>query len=422
MYYGYDENKQIIMADMEFIELLGYKEFKDIIENKIASNIKFENQQIYIEQKDKNIKANYAKTLFYTNSDDITLVKLSNIIETKNKVSKLQLNYEPIYLDVEKISKEIGLSVDDYKLYLDSFIDQSIIDEKKLLEGDDRAIKNLANLALTLKIPNINILLLKIQKLPKTERTYYIDEYYTKLALLTLKAPDKSKETDSNLLVEDTKDTKEEVLDSRFTELIDSISEKNTQEEEFNLELKEEKPTQTSTPKAQKETNDDLMDLDLIDLDLNLDDELEPLEKKETTQTHSTPPVKSTPPSSSDDPEKIVLEEATPLPINYNPKIAADELNLPVVLIEEFVEDFIEQAHHDKDHLLASYYQKDMDNIHELGHKLKGAASNLRINELADVLEEIQFCTEHSKLKGLFMKFWGLFISLEKYMQKAKKL
>jgi HPt (histidine-containing phosphotransfer) domain-containing protein len=432
MYYGYDENKQIIMADMEFIELLGYKEFKDIIENKIASNIKFENQQIYIEQKDKNIKANYVKTLFYTNSNDITLVKLSNIIETKNKVSKLQLNYEPIYLDVEKISKEIGLSVDDYKLYLDSFIDQSIIDEKKLLEGDDRAIKNLANLALTLKIPNINILLLKIQKLPKAERTYYIDEYYTKLALLTLKTPNKSKEETksiNNIFIEDTKDAKEEVLDSRFTELIDSISEKNESDKEFNFEIKEkseiETPTESKKVESKNEKEEELMDLDLIDLDmdLNLDDELDSLDEKDKKETLKT--TTQTPPhipTSSDDSEKIILENAKPLPINYNPKIAADELNLPVVLIEEFVEDFIEQAHHDKDHLLASYYQKDMDNIHELGHKLKGAASNLRINELADVLEQIQFCTEHSKLKDLFMKFWGLFISLENYMKKAKKV
>ncbi len=74
------------------------------------------------------------------------------------------------------------------------------------------------------------------------------------------------------------------------------------------------------------------------------------------------------------------------------------------------------------DHLLASYYQKDMDNIHELGHKLKGAASNLRINELADVLEEIQFCTDYSKLKSLIIRYWGLFKSLEEYMLNSKKI
>ncbi len=429
MYYGYDNKKQIIMADSEFIELLGYKAFNEIIKNGISKNIKFDDNKIYIELSDKSIKANYAQTLFFTQEGNITIVKLSNIIETKNKVSKLQLNYHPIYLDVEKISKEIGLSVEDYKLYLDSFIDQSIIDEKKLFAGDDKAIKNLANLALTLKIPNINILLLKIQKLPKSERTYYIDEYYTKLALLTLKAPaeNKNKTTEvvktlptdnSDIFIQDTPDIKEEELDSKFTELVSNMP----KEEELTLEIKEDDIEETITPKEENKKEDkDLIDLDLMDLDLNLDDDLAPLD--EPTPTKSEQPIeqKSSTPINSNEPEKIILEDAPALPIHYNPKIAADELNLPVVLIEEFVEDFIEQAHHDKDHLLASYYQKDMDNIHELGHKLKGAASNLRINELADVLEEIQFCTEHSKLKGLFIKFWGLFISLEKYMKQPKR-
>jgi len=405
MYYGYNNNKKIIMADSEFIKLLEYEVFSDISKNSIDKNIKFENSKVYIELKNKSIKANYTKTLFYTDKENITVLKLSNIIETKNSVSKIQLNYKPIYLDVNKLSKETGLSVDDYKLYLDSFIDQSIIDEEKLFAGDDKAIKNLTNLALTLKIPNINILLLKIKKLPTEERTHYIDEYYTKLALLTTKEPVGYKQND--IFEEDTlKD--EAPLDSKFTELISDTKEEDDDMILDLLDTPSPKPSPKQTPKKveeKKEDKDDLLDLDLIDLDFNLEDELTPIEDT---------PIKT-------NSDKIDLDNVPALPIHYNPKIAADELNLPVVLIEEFVEDFIEQAHHDKDHLLASYYQKDMDNIHELGHKLKGAASNLRINELADVLEEIQFCTEHSKLKSLFIKYWGLFISLEKYMQQPKQ-
>jgi len=417
MYYGYNNNKKIIMADSEFIKLLEYEVFSDISKNSIDKNIKFENSKVYIELKNKSIKANYTKTLFYTDKENITILKLSNIIETKNSVSKVQLNYKPIYLDVNKLSKETGLSVDDYKLYLDSFIDQSIIDEEKLFAGDDKAIKNLTNLALTLKIPNINILLLKIKKLPTEERTQYIDEYYTKLALLTTKEPIGYKK--HNSIFEEDTPKEEEPLDSKFTELISNTKEDDDDMILDLLDTPSPKPSPKHTPKKveeKKEDKDDLLDLDLIDLDFNLEDELTPLEEKPIKTKTATSTS-----NSSENSDEIVLENAPALPIHYNPKIAADELNLPVVLIEEFVEDFIEQAHHDKDHLLASYYQKDMDNIHELGHKLKGAASNLRINELADVLEEIQFCTEHSKLKPLFIKYWGLFISLEKYMQQPKQ-
>jgi HPt (histidine-containing phosphotransfer) domain-containing protein len=401
------------MADSEFIKLLGYKVFSEISQNSINKNIKFENGKVYLELKDKSLKANYTETLFYTDNETITILKLSNIIETKNSVSKVQLNYKPIYLDVNKISKEIGLSVDDYKLYLDSFIDQSIIDEEKLFAGDDKAIKNLSNLALTLKIPNINILLLKIKKLPTEDRTHYIDEYYTKLALLTTKEPINYKE--NNILEKDNLVKNEAPLDSKFTELVSNIEEDDDDDMILDLlDTPSPSPKITAKKVEEKKEDKDLLNLDLMDLELNLEDELIPLEDE---------PIKNTISSNIDgDTDKIILENAPALPIHYNPKIAADELNLPVVLIEEFVEDFIEQAQHDKDHLLASYYQKDMDNIHELGHKLKGAASNLRINELADVLEEIQFCTEHSKLKSLFIKYWGLFISLEKYMQQPKQL
>jgi hypothetical protein len=395
MYYGQNNKKQITMADREFIELLGYRDFNDIIKNNIAQEIRFENSKIHLNLSDKSIRANYSKTKFLTASEPIEILKLSNIIETKNSVSKLQLNYKPIYLDVEKISSDIGLSIDDYKLYLDSFIDQSIIDEKKLLDGEDKAIKNLSNLALTLKIPNINILLLKIKKLPSAERTQYIDEYYTRLALLTLRKPT----VESGIIEKDTLplETKEEELNSRFTDLLSNSSVEET-------------------PSVALKSQEESIDLDMdLDLDFNLDDELSLFDDTPTKKSEE-PKVEKV----SIDDNKLSLDNVTPLPIDYNPKVAADELNLPVVLIEEFVEDFIEQAHHDKDHLLASYYQKDMDNIHELGHKLKGAASNLRINELADVLEEIQFCTEHIKLKSLFIKYWGLFISLENYMKQPK--
>ena len=154
--------------------------------------------------------------------------------------------------------------------------------------------------------------------------------------------------------------------------------------------------------------------------------EIEELELPTTKGSDSTDIANNVPlekqiKSTRNDVKEIQLENVLALPISYSPQTAADELNLPVVLIEEFVDDFIEQARHDKDHLLTSYYQKDMDNIHELGHKLKGAASNLRINELADILEDIQFCTEHDQLEPLFIKYWGHFLSLEDYMKQLKR-
>jgi len=394
MYYGYNDDKELILADEAFIEILGFKSFQELHTSDIMKRLKFDNSKLVITQNHQIIHSDFLHHEMYGIHEQFYLVELQSIDIDKrtNKTSLkgIKTNYQDIYLDVEKISSDIGLSVNDYKLYLDSFIDQSIIDEKRLLEGNDKVVKNLSNLALTLKIPQINILLLKIQKLSEKERMPLIDEYYTKLALLTLEKPENYADDEfDNLLVEDTFETekKEDILNARFSDLIKNVDEKKEVQEK-KIDIEESKPEMKEEKGIEDINFDDLLG----------DEVIAPSEVK-----------------------PISLDNVAQLPISYSPQLAADELNLPVVLIEEFVDDFIEQARQDKDHLLTSYYQHDMDNIHELGHKLKGAASNLRINELSDILEEIQFCTEHAKLEKLFIKYWGHFLSLENYMKQLKR-
>jgi len=394
MYYGYNDDKELILADEAFIEILGFKSFQELHTSDIMKRLKFDNSKLVITQNHQIIHSDFLHHEMYGINEQFYLVELQsiNIDKRTNKTSLkgIKTSYQDIYLDVEKISSDIGLSVNDYKLYLDSFIDQSIIDEKRLLEGNDKVVKNLSNLALTLKIPQINILLLKIQKLSEKERIPLIDEYYTKLALLTLEKPENYEDDEfDNLLVEDTFETekKEDILNARFSDLIKNVDEKKEVQEK-KIDIEENKPEMKEEKGIEDINFDDLLG----------DEVIAPSEVK-----------------------PISLDNVAHLPISYSPQLAADELNLPVVLIEEFVDDFIEQARQDKDHLLTSYYQHDMDNIHELGHKLKGAASNLRINELSDILEEIQFCTEHSKLEELFIKYWGHFLSLESYMKQLKR-
>ena len=385
MYYGYNNERELILADQEFIDLLGFNSFQELKRSNIMDILKLKNKRLLIQQDFQEINSDFLHYDMYGEYEEFYLVELKNIQIEKissslSPTQKLKRNYQEIYLDVNKISEQIGLSVKDYKLYLDSFIDQSIIDEERLIDGNDKVVKNLSNLALTLKIPHINILLLKIKKLSQRERMPLIDEYYTKLALLTLEKPENYEEEELKDIFEhdDNKTDKnqEEILNARFSDLLKNIDEKES-------------------------------DIELDDTELTLD-ELPEVINKELIQNSEV--------------KQISLDNVPELPISYNPQIAADELNLPVVLIEEFVDDFIEQARQDKDHLLTSYYQKDMENIHELGHKLKGAASNLRINELSDILEEIQFCSEYEKLESLFIKYWGHFLSLEKYMKQLKKV
>ena len=117
----------------------------------------------------------------------------------------------------------------------------------------------------------------------------------------------------------------------------------------------------------------------------------------------------------------IDLSDVKPIHFDFRLEEAADELSLPVELIEEFVHDFIEQARSETENMLEAYRQGNLDKIQKIGHLLKGASSNLRINPLADTLYEIQFCEDSSKLEALIKSYWAHFIAFEKQMELISK-
>ena len=116
--------------------------------------------------------------------------------------------------------------------------------------------------------------------------------------------------------------------------------------------------------------------------------ELEKDIEVETKKEISIPPI----------PDEIIditsaqdlLTSINPQNVSFNPNRAADELNLPKTLILEFVEDFISQA---KEHLpviVDAYKKDDIKTIQTTAHMLKGAASNLRLDTIAENLFKIQ--------------------------------
>ncbi|MBD3790864.1 MAG: hypothetical protein IE918_01740 [Campylobacterales bacterium] len=117
----------------------------------------------------------------------------------------------------------------------------------------------------------------------------------------------------------------------------------------------------------------------------------------------------------------IDLSDVKPIHFDFRLEEAAEELSLPVQLIEEFVHDFIEQARSETENMLEAYRQGNLDKIQKIGHLLKGASSNLRINPLADTLYEIQFCEDSSKLEALIRSYWAHFIAFEKQMELISK-
>jgi HPt (histidine-containing phosphotransfer) domain-containing protein len=109
----------------------------------------------------------------------------------------------------------------------------------------------------------------------------------------------------------------------------------------------------------------------------------------------------------------IDLEGIKPKHFDFQLEEAANDLSLPVELIEEFVLDFIEQAKEETTKMLEAYKKGDLDAIQKIGHLLKGTSSNLRIKPLADTLYKIQFCEDSSQLEQLIKDYWAHFLSFE---------
>ncbi len=100
----------------------------------------------------------------------------------------------------------------------------------------------------------------------------------------------------------------------------------------------------------------------------------------------------------------------------YDPHLASDELGLPVDLIEEFIEDFINQAYEFKDDLYRSINEVDIDHVKILSHKLKGVAANLRIEDAFEVLTTINTSGDSDEIKTNIDTFY---IIIEKLSGKA---
>jgi len=97
----------------------------------------------------------------------------------------------------------------------------------------------------------------------------------------------------------------------------------------------------------------------------------------------------------------------------YDPHVAADELGLPVELIEEFIGDFIQQAHEFKTQLFDAALKEDFDEAHVLSHKLKGVAANLRVEDAFEVLSIINNSRDQIETEANLKQFYRIIAKME---------
>jgi uncharacterized protein (DUF1697 family) len=285
--------------------------------------------------------------------NDVLFEDVSQITETSE-----------IAIDVDAISQKIGISSDDYNHFLNEFIDTALNLEKDLQteEKRDDAVNTLTYLSKVLHLPAIGEIITSLGSTNGEKQVQAIESFYGTLSRITT-----HNELDTNEIVKET-NISLEVQEDELTILDDPLESPKEEKLELFEELEEKEAVEVS-----------------------------PVEKAPSANSFGT----------------IDLSDVKSKHFDFQLEEAANDLSLPVELIEEFVHDFIDQAHIETKKMLEAYEQGDLDTIQKIGHLLKGASSNLRINPLSDTLYQIQFCEDPSKLEMFIKDYWAHFLSFE---------
>jgi hypothetical protein len=256
-----------------------------------------------------------------------------------------------IVININQVSQIIGISPQDYNAYLNEFIDTALNLEKDLQNKTSTKYKNaIETLSHLSKMLHLPKLGEIIDEIEKNNTS--VESFYTALSCITVRNEDKAIDT----------------LDT--TESSTIIHESSSDESDEKIDL-----------------------LDEVDID--------------------TPTIQPKKAKSENSFGTISLDDVKPKHFDFQLEEAAKDLSLPVELIEEFVHDFIEQAHVETKRMLQAYEEGDLETIQKIGHLLKGASSNLRIVPLSDTLYQIQFCEDVNMLESLIKNYWAHFLSFE---------
>lgn len=386
MYYITNHNNQIIAADENLLKSLNVENIDTLIKEILLEKILFSNKssnEVQITTADTTLSYTTTHSDLSSMLGNLNLIHLENVeeaplLDTKedealsdltlptvatHTIDEISLDEDttthsdtldtsPIIININKISEEIGISNEDYKTFLNDYIDTAISLEDELKSHDENerlsAMGTLTQLADVLQLPKVNPIIEKISTVPQDELPGLVDSFYQTLARLTT-------EEDSNTHAE----ASTEILPSVLPNIEETVT-------------------------------------------------IEP--KKELYPTRVEGGF-----------GKIYLEDVKPIYFDFQLEAAANDLSLPVELIEEFVHDFIDQGHIETKKMLQAYEEGDLDTIQKIGHLLKGASSNLRINALSDTLYDIQFCEDPDKLEDLIERYWAHFISFEQQINMITK-
>ena len=309
-----------------------------------------------------------------------------------NEIIEKIINTQVDAIDLQKNADKLNIDLNSYKMLLNSYLGEIDKYIPQLKESNTQVIDMLIDAGQLLSLDTITSKLSALKIADESDRASKVKEIDIFTKLLKTKAQNS---TISALKDEPKAEEKKEQI---VNENKSQTQEVKTAQEEIAikepLKVAQEPTTQKEVLEAVEES---LPETKMV--------------KIEDTYGNNEP--ESTDPIIEITTAEELLDIITPVDVHLNPKIAAEELNLPEELIVEFIYDFLKQSKEHLPILVDSYLTKDIEKVQSTAHMLKGAANNLRLNKIADNLYKIQKENDLKNDKYLIKKFVAQIKGLE---------
>ena len=112
---------------------------------------------------------------------------------------------------------------------------------------------------------------------------------------------------------------------------------------------------------------------------------------------------------------KLYIEEDD---FEYSIEDSANALGLKLPIFKTILKTFINSIDKDMDMLKTHIENKDLENIVQVSHKIKGAAGNLKINNIFEITKDIEL----SAKEGIDANYKGKFEKLINCVNEIKKV
>ncbi|WP_457748001.1 Hpt domain-containing protein [Sulfurimonas sp.] len=225
-----------------------------------------------------------------------------------------------------------------------------------------------------------------------------------------------AKDISSNTQEENVQDIQEVQEEVPEVEELDDLSSLDGEELSFDDELTFD--DDLNLDDSDEISLDDELSLDDDELELGesvLDDEEAQKVKELLEETSQEIPENTL--ELDDDIEDLVIDKddaiKTESTMQYDPQLAANDLGLPLDVIEEFVGDFVQQADEYKAEIYKALEEDDFENVKMISHKLKGVAANLKIEDALNALVVVNTSSNTQDIKENLDTFYGVIESLK---------